>query len=166
MNGVPGVSPAASTLPACIVARGVGGTMASKARKARRVGRARLHRIARDLERTGDRTRHEAALTAAYGCGEPSLVPSDWDRVVTRGVRVWRETYRRLSPSSLSRWYKIAEKLQIEDCVLINGKPVSLRQVAQAAGIAEHLADLERMAQLAFYAAQAKGEVWQPTIID
>ena len=140
--------------------------MASKARRARRVGRARLHRIARDLERTGDHTRYGAAIEAAHGRGEPSLVPSDWNRVVTRGVQVWRETYRNLSPSSLSRWYKVASKLRIEDRVLINGKPVSLRQVARAVGILEDLPDLEQMAQLAYYAKMARGEVWQPTIID
>lgn len=163
-----GVSPAASSLSGAPVRPGTEVViMGNRARKAKRAGRARLHRIRKDHAAHGDDRKLAAALALATSeHPERSLTPSNWEQVIERKVQLWRTTYRKLSPSAMSRWYKRAQQLRIEDRVTINNVTVSLAQIAKAIKIVEGPAgdDRERLAQLAMIASDIRGEVWHQRI--
>ena len=132
------------------------------ARKARRAGRARLHRLRKDHAVIGDDRRYAQACTLASSAHpERSLEPSNWDQVIGR-VQRYREVYKHLSQASISKWYKIANKLRIEDRVVVDGTVVSLAMLRKIATVAAEVAeDPERAAQLAQLAADTRGDVWQ-----
>ena len=137
----------------------------SRKRDARRIGRARLHRIGMDHARTGDDTRAHAAYTAALGKGERSPTPSNWDTVITRGVKVWREVYKHLARRGINLWDPRIER-ETSRYVEIDGARIDLHAVARLVRDAVSQEDFERDQQLAFHRLNAVGDTWYAPIAD
>lgn len=123
--------------------------MASRARTARRAGRARHNRIDRDFARTGDAARAQYAHAVASGPGLPSLFPSNWDQVISP-VQRWRTIYRHLA-ARRSLWKQVLA----DECnrfVTVDGVRIDLHAAVKVAEKIESLESDERERALDFYA--------------